>query len=240
MKKNYNSKSLMKSGFSLLCRALDQGLSMNKFKVYLRNFVNSYYGLNRPERYDLYNELYVLYRAARNNPDWHKKLALRSTYDQVLRVARRVERQKKTRDKQSTVRMYLQNPNQIFFLCSIHDHPAEDHKMWQGLIYVDRFWRQKVSGQMYYAVLSYIKNRKIQTIQWVMHDPVWMTTRPNCKHFFIPLDTATVLHTSPKALLERHRYKFYTVDDYYDLRSDVYGILNSITPCSEFEKKAKR
>ena len=231
----------MRQGFTYLCRALQQGLTCGKARVGIRKLVNSYAGLNRNERYEIYIELYSLYRAARNYPkgDWQKKLSQRESYDRILRVARKEERSMKLRVKRYITRAMLDDPEQIFFLCSIHDKPAEDHKMWQGLIYIDRFWRQKVSGELYYAVLSYVKNRGIKTIQWVMHEPVWMTTRPNCKHYFIPLDTNDVLHSSPKAIAERHRYKNYTAEDYYNLRSEVYEILDNIAPCEYFKKKKR-
>lgn len=239
--KNYNYKSFVRRSMMYICRATQDGKSLTKIKEDLRKIVNSYVGLNRNERYDLYLTLLSTCRAVRNYPggDWQKKLSHRDTYDTILKAARRNERSMKLRIKRGVTKALLSDPQQIFFLCSVHDKPADDHKMWQGLIYIDRFWRQKVSGDLYYAVLSYVKNRGIHTVQWVMHDPVWMTTRPNCKHYFIPLKTEEVLHSSPKALSERHRYKAYTVDDYFHLRSQVYAALDDIAPCSYFEKKMK-
>ena len=225
-----------------IVRALEGEYLSKKGKEGLRNLVNSYYGINRNERYQIYNELYVLYRASKNYPggDWHKKVGQCGSYDQVMKVAKRIERKKKLREKQLEIRYYLQDHNQIFFLCTVHDHPAPDHKDWQGLVYVDRFWRTKVSGEQYYAVYSYIKNRGIRTVQWVMHEPVYMTTRPNCKHYFIPLDTQDVLRSSPKALAERHRYKMATRDDYYEYRALVYNEMDKISPCREFKKIKNR
>ena len=228
----------MKHGMTYICRAIQDGKTLSRIREDIRRLVNSYYGLNRNERYDLYITLYHLCRAAKNYPggDWQKKLSQRGSYDEILRAARRAERSMKLRDKRRATRSLLDNPDQIFFLCSIHDKAAEDHKPYQGLIYIDRFWRTKVSGELYYAVLSYVRNRGIRTVQWVMHEPVWMTTRPNCKHYFIPLKTEDVLHSSPKVIAERHRYKAYSTEDYYGLRSQVYGILEDIAPCKYFEK----
>lgn len=221
-----------------LCRALTEGYTLKRIREGLRKLVNSYYGLNRNERYSLYIELYTLCRAAKNYPggDWQRKIGQCGSYDKILKVARQVERKKKLRDKQLDIRRMLNDDQQIFFLCSVHDKPAEDHKKWQGQIFVDRFWRTKVNGEYYYPVLSYIKNRKIRTVQWVMGNPVWMTTRPNCKHYFIPLSIPEVLGSSPKALAERHRYKGYTRDDYYEFRSKVYSELDDMSPCKYFKK----
>jgi len=241
MKKNYSSRSLIRQGMRYLCRALDKGVPCSKMRENLRRFVNRYEGLKRNERSLLYRELYDLYRSSKNylGGDWQRKLGQCQSYDKIVKAARRVEREKKLRDKQLGIRAMLQDNETIFFLCTVHDHCADDHKMWQGLIYVDRFWRTKIEGELYYPVLSYIKNRRIRTVQWVMGEPVWMTTRPNCKHYFIPLKTEEVLHSSPKILNERHRYKTYSRDDYYELRRAVYTDLDEISPCSYF-KKIKR
>ena len=238
MKRNYSSKSIIRQGLKYLCRALEAGYTRSKVRSDLRSLVNSYSGLNRNERFSLYIELDKLHRASKNyfGGDWHKKLGQCKSYDAVWKTARKVERNKKLRDKQRDIRRMLDDQNQIFFLCTVHDHCAPDHLEWQGKIYIDRFWRTKVSGEQYYAVLSYVKNRRIHTVQWVMKDPVWMTTRPNCKHYFIPLTVKEVLHSSPKSIAERHRYKMATKDDYYEYRAMVYDELDQISPCKEFKK----
>lgn len=242
MKRNYSSKSIVRQGLKYLCRALEAEYSRRKIREDLRGLVNSYSGLNRNERYSLYIEMDKLHRAAKNyfDGDWHKKIGQCKSYDAMMRVARRVERQKKFRDKQKDIRRMLDDHNQIFFLCTVHDHPAPDHAEWQGKVYVDRFWRTKVSGEQYYAVLSYIRNRKVRTVQWVMGEPVWMTTRPNCKHSFIPLTVEEVLSSSPRVIAERHRYKMASRDDYYEYRAKVYSELDLISPCKEFKKIKNR
>ena len=237
MKKNYNYKYAVKKGFEIVARALEQGKSLTKIKKELTEFVNSFSGITRNEKYQLWSTLYGIARAAKSDENWQKRLSLRKTYDTVLKTARKVDRQKKLREKRQVVKEQLNSNEHIFFICSVHQHPAEDHKDYQGQIFVDRFWRQKVSGMQYYAVLSYIKNHNTVTVQQIMKEPVYLTTRPYCKHYFIPLDTYTVLHTSQKKLAERHRVPLYTVEDYYNLRSNVYDNLNNIVPCSEFEKK---
>lgn len=237
MKKNYNYKIIMKKGYEIIVRALDEGKSLNKVKKELTAFVNSFSGITRNEKYEIWQEFYKLVRAARHDENWQKKISLRKSYDAVLKVVRRVERKKKLREKRALVREQLDSQEYIFYICSVHQKPAEDHKDYQGQIFVDRFWRQKVKGTDYYAVLSYIKNHKTITVQQIMKEPVYLTTRPNCKHFFIPLDTYTVLHTSQKKLAEKHRVKMYTAEEYYDLRSRVFSSLNNLLPCSEFEKK---
>ena len=80
----------------------------------------------------------------------------------------------------------------IFYLCSWHTGCAEGHKQYQGRIYVDRFWRS-ILGYEDEAVLEYIRKNDVMTVQEVCSDPVYMITRPYCRHFFISLDTETVL-----------------------------------------------
>ena len=70
------------------------------------------------------------------------------------------------RIKKGTVRAELSNPGgTILFLCSKHNNCADDHKNYQGKIYIDRFWRQKVSGLLVnfvtYFQLCLISNQLI-------------------------------------------------------------------------------
>lgn len=89
----------------------------------------------------------------------------------------------------------------IFYVCSKHVAPAKDHKDWQGKIYVDRFWRAILKSTdrewMIPQVERYIVENDVKTIQWVMGPPVWLTTRPFCRHWFAPVLTSTVLTRDP-------------------------------------------
>lgn len=89
----------------------------------------------------------------------------------------------------------------IFYVCSKHVSPAKDHKDWQGKVYVDRFWRAilKNTGTdwMIPQVERYIVENDVKTIQWVMGPPVWLSTRPFCRHWFAPVLTSTVLTRDP-------------------------------------------
>lgn len=234
--KNY--KSLVKQTFIYITRALNEGYSMNKINKGLRNIVNSYPGLNKNERYMIYREAYVLCRASKHSDEWYKKLGKRETYDNILRVIRKADKNVKLRSKRKKTRASLDEKNNIFFLCSVHNKCRELHKPLQGKIYVDRFWRTKVSGDEYYAVLSYIKNHKVMTVQESMQEPFWLTTADYCKHYFIPIPTGTVLHNSVRKIAEGYKktVKKYTPEEYYSVRSKVFESMNRIYPCKEFEK----
>ena len=240
---SYNYKAYVKKAFSYITRALERGDNLQAISKGLRSLVNSYKGLNRNERFRLYSVAYTTTRAARSSDNWQEYLSLRKSFDAVLGSARKVKASSELRKKKQDTRAHLQSGESVFYLCSKHSNPAKDHAEYQGRIYVDRFWREKVSGRMYYAVLSYIKNHQIKTVQEIMGPPVYLITRPYCKHYFIPLDTEAVLHTSLKKLVENEgikRDKPYTTTDYYNIREKVYTKMNRITPCSEFQDKTKR
>lgn len=234
--KNY--KSLVKQTFLYITRACSEEYSLNKINKGLRKLVNSYPGLNKNERYSIYREAYVTVRAVRHSDEWYKKLAKRETYDNILRVIRKADKNVKLRAKKAMTRASLNGSNNVFFMCSIHNKCRELHKPYQGQIFVDRFWRGKVSGKEYYSVLSYIKNHKTMTVQEAMQEPIWLVTADYCKHYFIPLDTATVLHSSARKIAERYKktVKKYTPEEYYSVRSKVFEAMDKEYPCNEFKK----
>lgn len=85
----------------------------------------------------------------------------------------------------------------IFYACSSHSKPAKDHADYQGKIYVDRYWRKYCTGMMpewlIAAVEDFIQKNEIISIQKIMGPPVWLCTRPFCRHKFYPINTLTVL-----------------------------------------------
>lgn len=219
----------------------------------IRTIVNSFNGLKRNERSKLYNNALNLARRAKaSGKDWTRVVASSGTaYDPLMSISRRVDASVSLRRKHSTLGADISNfENEngyepIFYVCSYHSNCAKDHSDYQGKIYIDRFWRAKVGSSDYYKVLAYIKNRNILTIQQVVKSPIWLTTRPYCKHYFVPVATADVLSSSPKKIL--HQYgayhytpDYYTNDDYFQTRKQIYTQLNSIFPCDEFRRLIRR
>lgn len=91
----------------------------------------------------------------------------------------------------------------IFYLASKHLDCAEDHKDYQGKVYVDEKWRKLVKDKDLKEMVSkYIERHNVKTFQWVIGRPVWFITRPNCRHFFKSLDTLTILNNSADSLRE--------------------------------------
>lgn len=252
-KKNYKYYSYVKSSFNYINRALasDKKITLHTISEGLRNIVNSYADLNRNERYNLYRSAYEVSRAAysqrRAGGNWHQTLSFRKNYDKILRASRKVGQAQLRKKKLHSIRAILDSADKemsIFFMCSSHTKSAEDHKPYQGKIFVDRFWRTKVPGNKYRAVYSYIRNHNTITVQDIMKAPVYLFTRPNCRHYLIPVPLSTVLNSSPKKVaaeyLPPHHKELYTQDNYYHLRSEVYDSMNKAVPCKEYKIKARR
>ena len=231
MKRNYSYKSFVRNSYSLIAYHIKAQTTLNHFSTVMRNLVNSYSGLNRNERYKLYRTVLDLYRKMKRSDSVQTDLERDYNYVEIVRAARKVMRDKDIRDKQKGLKEDLSSTDNIFFVCSKHKKPAEDHKDYQGKIYVDRFWRTKLDFNMQKKVEAYIKNHNVLTVQYIVGEPVYMTTRPYCKHYFIPVSTSTVLNSSYKKVVEStglHSHKWYTKEDYYKLRKKVFNNIESI------------
>ena len=138
----------------------------------------------------------------------------------LVQVMGKLERHTDSRDKAKRIkdtiarsRSYVtDDPTKlpiIFYACSRHSSPANDHKDYQAKIYVDRYWRRYTVGMMpewiTAAVEDYIEKNEVVSIQKIMGPPVWLCTRPYCKHFFYPVKTLNVLTLDPK---EYARYTY--------------------------------
>lgn len=73
----------------------------------------------------------------------------------------------------------------IFYLISRHNDCAQDHKEYQGKIYIDSNWKRFIkSKELRQKIQDFIDKKNIKTFQWVIGKPVWLITRPNCRHYF--------------------------------------------------------
>ena len=76
----------------------------------------------------------------------------------------------------------------IFYLASEHADSADDHAPYQGKVYVLENWESKITdSETREKVRNFIREKDIRTIEWVKGEPVWFNTRPNCRHYFIPI-----------------------------------------------------
>lgn len=132
----------------------------------------------------------------------------------------------------------------VFYMSSIHSNPAKDHAAWQGVIYVDRYWRSILADDpvTQKKVEAYIRNHDILTVQEIVGEPVYLITRPYCKHFFIELDTDEVLGSSVNKIRKEHpeahtrSHNIYYRKKYYKLREKIHTVLNMESE-AEWDKK---
>ena len=132
----------------------------------------------------------------------------------------------------------------VFYMSSMHSNPAKDHRMYQGVIFVDRFWKSTLEGdeETKKKVAAYIRNHDTMTVQEVCGAPVYFITRPYCKHFFIELNTDEVLKASAAKIQKSHpevrekSHNIYYRKKYYMLRQKIHTVLNMKSEI-EWDKK---
>lgn len=84
-----------------------------------------------------------------------------------------------------------------FYLCSRHDDCAKDHVDYQGKLYIDAYCQDE-------EALKFAKKHNLKQYQWVIDAPVYMVTRPNCRHYFKALSLAEVMGSSVKDLIKKY------------------------------------
>lgn len=113
----------------------------------------------------------------------------------VTEPARKYEAELKEIMADSALRVNRREPTPVvFYLCSKHMDCAQDHLPWQGRLYIDDQWRTWVKDrEERKAVNVYLSSHKIPSLQKTMHRPVWLMTRPNCRHYMDGIQTSEVL-----------------------------------------------
>lgn len=81
----------------------------------------------------------------------------------------------------------------IFYIAAYFGDCAKDHVDYQGKIYVDKDWEANAPKDRLEDIKDYINSNKIMTVQEVMGEPYYFTTRPNCRHYFQYVDIDSVL-----------------------------------------------
>lgn len=85
-----------------------------------------------------------------------------------------------------------------FYLCSSHSDSAKDHAPWQGKVYIDDNCDDE-------RCLALAREYHMKSYQWVIGKPVWMVTRPNCRHYFKALTYNEVVGKSYDSLVKEHK-----------------------------------
>lgn len=92
----------------------------------------------------------------------------------------------------------------VFWLCSQHSDCADDHIDYQGKLYYDDNWRMfGFDTELTQQIDNIIKQKKMMSIQDVKDKEPYLTTRPNCRHYFQPIAIKDVLTSNTKDLLNR-------------------------------------
>lgn len=236
----YKYKKALKSLFVLIAKQSAAKRTLSETARMLKAKIGQFENINKFEKAHIYSACYDVARIGKHN-GWEQRFATNKVFDNMYKTCRAVSSAARLRKRKAVLREELSNGETIFFLCSTHHKPAPDHEAYQGKIYVDRYWRGKIGGGQYRAVLSYIKNHSVGTVQNIVGEPIYLTTRPYCKHYFIPIETDTVLGSSVRSLQNRYN-RTRTVEEYrqeyYAVRTAVYSEMNRIVPCEEFAKKA--
>ena len=198
------------------------------------------------------NELWLNCMYMLSRIDWRSKDNSK-IYAQMKRLLPSLERFKnrfvsdiEVREKNAYLRDLLSDG--IFYLCSWHKDCAKDHEAYQGKIYVAEDWEERCLDGDQGKIRAYIKNHKCLTVQEVVGDPVYMITRPNCRHYFISVPVDEVLHNSAKKLLKEHDMikeghkkndAYYAYREYYE-RLKFLIALRDTCPCNELEVDIKK
>lgn len=85
------------------------------------------------------------------------------------------------------------NAGLIFWLVSSFGDSAKDHVEFQGRIYLDRDWESMVDEETRRQVQDYISANGTMVKQDVEEGEPYLTTRPNCRHRWMPMNTEEVL-----------------------------------------------
>ncbi len=141
-----------------------------------------------------------------------KAMGKAKAFDETSRIGNEEARKLEAELKKELLDEYfnedkgMNSDAQIFYLCSEHMDSAEDHEGWQGKLYYDRFWRRFVKDEKdRKKVLAFIDENELNSIQWVVNRPVWLITRPNCRHYLTRISAREAMGgASVDELLQDH------------------------------------
>lgn len=173
------------------------------------NFVKNYTEKNSLEKLSYEEVLGMLAFSLLNKTKVEKRMSTNITST----LNTQESRDKEEAIKQTLVKNHKQIQNnkdkqlqaKIFYLASKHSDSAEDHKDYQGKMYVDADWKKYIDDDgISLAVEQYIELHDVKTFQWVIGNPVYFITRPNCRHFFKELTIEEVLSDSARNLRKKY------------------------------------
>lgn len=135
------------------------------------------------------------------------ELKRRNVYQEMKSISYEYAQKEEAEMKEKIINQDLKTPvnGKIFFLISKHDDCAIDHKDFQGKLYVNAYWKNIVKNEALRKTINdFISKNNIKTFQWVIGKPVWMITRPNCRHYYELLTINDVLNNSVNNLIDKN------------------------------------
>lgn len=88
---------------------------------------------------------------------------------------------------------YGYQTGEVFYICSEFGDCAKDHVDYQGKIYFDKDWEDNVTDPETKKAIQDRIAQGMMSVQDVMGDDIWLTTRPNCRHYFQYISIEDVL-----------------------------------------------
>lgn len=127
-----------------------------------------------------------------------------------------MEMQVRTRISHQIVEQQMElnlDTQNVFFIVNYFGDCADDHKHLQGKIYYDNRYKSfTIPKEVKEQVEKIINQKKMMSMQKAQEEPHWLTTRPNCRHRFVPI-TIEQATGNTNALLEKMKLKKGTYKD---------------------------
>lgn len=112
-------------------------------------------------------------------------------------------------EQQMELNLETQN---VFYIVNFFGDCAKDHKDLQGKIYYDdRYNTFDIPKEVKEQIKNLIARKNLMSMQEAIEKPYWLTTRPNCRHRFVPITIEQAMGSEAKVLsdlkLKRGTYK---------------------------------
>lgn len=73
------------------------------------------------------------------------------------------------------------------WICDTYTDSAPDHADYQGKKYISEDWTSMCKPEDVNRIQDYIDANNILTKEYIENEPVYLTTRPNCRHVLMPI-----------------------------------------------------
>lgn len=181
---------------------LDENLNLKKAYKEIASVLN-YKEINTNIKVNFFKLSKKILDKKKNEPSLDPFLLLCSTkaYEKTKKIVNasiRKEQGEEIKDVLDEFFKENRNSRHIFYLVSYHNDCAIDHLAYQGKMYIDKTGltqEEKKEADKHDVWLSF---------QEITGSPVWLITRPNCRHYFIALTKEEIEGKSNTELLKKY------------------------------------